>query len=270
MKRSWLFGVLATLLVASAFASTGSRAAGDDQAAALAAIAAATIPPGPEGDLISYGRDLIVNTQKHPELTIGASMSCQACHLNAGTLAHGGSFVGIYAKFPQWNERSGHFITLQDRLAECFLYSMNGTPPAYTSRAMIAMTAYIAFVSRGAPVGEGFTGQGFVTVTPAHAPDPVAGQALFKQQCTICHGADGAGDAQAGFPPLWGPTSFNDGAGMNRKMASFVKANMPLGAGGSLTDQQAADVSAFILSHPRPHFDKSRLISWPAVPAGSF
>jgi thiosulfate dehydrogenase len=57
---------------------------------------------------------------------------------------------------------------------------------------------------------------------------------------------------------------------MNTKMASFVKANMPLGRGGSLTDQQAADVSAFVLSHPRPHFDGTRTIVFPPEPANFF
>jgi cytochrome c len=34
---------------------------------------------------------------------------------------HGGSFLGIYATFPQWNKRSHRFIALQDRLDDCFL-----------------------------------------------------------------------------------------------------------------------------------------------------
>ena len=53
-------------------------------------------------------------------------------------------------------------------------------------------------------------------------------------------------------------------------MAAFVKANMPLGQGGSLSDQQAADVSAYVLSHPRPHFDRNRTISFPPEPADYF
>jgi thiosulfate dehydrogenase len=61
----------------------------------------------------------------------------------------------------------------------------------------------------------------------------------------LCHGADGAGqrtrDGYAVFPALWGPQSFNWGAGMERisTAAAFVKANMPLGLPGTLTDQQA-------------------------------
>jgi thiosulfate dehydrogenase len=74
----------------------------------------------------------------------------------------------------------------------------------------------------------------------------------------------------AGFPPLWGPKSFNDGAGMNTKMASFVKANMPLDKPGSLIDQQSVDVAAYVLSHPRPVFNPNRSIQFPAEPAKFF
>jgi thiosulfate dehydrogenase len=34
--------------------------------------------------------------------------------------------------------------------------------------------------------------------------------------------------------------------------AAFIQANMPLGQGGSLTEQQAWDVATFIDSHERP------------------
>ena len=56
------------------------------------------------------------------------------------------------------------------------------------------------------------------------------------------------------FPPLWGPRSYNWGAGMARvdNAAGFIKANMPLGQGNRLGDQQAWDVAAFVNSHERP------------------
>lgn len=236
------------------------------------AVAAATapIPAGTEGDLIRYGRSLMDETQKLAGSYVTAGMSCSACHLNAGTVPHGGSFLGIYAKFPQWNSRAKRFITLEDRLDECFLYSMNGTPPSPNSREVVAMTAYIAWLSRGAPVGDGFPNQGFVTVKAANPPDRAAGTKIYAAQCAACHGANGAGNPTAKIPPLWGPLSFNDGAGMNTKMPSFVKANMPLGRGGSLSDQEAVDVSAFVLSHTRPHFDRNRAITFPAQPASFF
>ena len=51
-----------------------------------------------------------------------------------------------------------------------------------------------------------------------------------------------------------GPDSFNWGAGMGRisHAAAFVRANMPLGLGGSLGVQEAWDVALFMDSHERP------------------
>jgi thiosulfate dehydrogenase len=229
------------------------------------------MPGGAEGALISYGRDLIRHTPQLAGKYIKAGMSCEACHLGAGTQIHAGSFRGIYANFPQYNKRAKHFITLQDRLAECFLYSMNGTPPALSSHEMIALTAYIAYLSKGAPVGTGFAGQGLVNFTPDHAPSVKAGRSVYQQRCSVCHGAGGQGNAA--YPPLWGPKSFNGGAGMHRitTMSAFVRYNMPFGSPpNTLSKQEAYDVSAFVLSHPRPAFNKKRMIVFPPQEADTF
>jgi hypothetical protein len=121
--------------------------------AADATFVPAPMPTGAEGDLIAYGKNIIQNTHKYAGKYAVANMSCEACHNSAGTKAHAGSLVGVYAKFPQYNARSKRFIALQDRLAECFFYSMNGTTPPFDSREMIALTAYIAYISRGTVVG---------------------------------------------------------------------------------------------------------------------
>ena len=83
------------------------------------------------------------------------------------------------------------------------------------------------------------------------------GQALYTEHCALCRGADGQGllvDGKPWFPPLWGPQSYNWGAGMSRLdlAAGFIKANMPLGNGNSLSDRQAWDVAYYVGSHERP------------------
>ena len=94
------------------------------------------------------------------------------------------------------------------------------------------------------------------------------GAALYQQSCAACHQPDGQGvrlsadDAAAQkkryqFPPLWGPDSYNDGAGMARLLsaAAFIKHNMPFGttyASPALSDEEAYDVAAFINSTERP------------------
>ena len=53
-------------------------------------------------------------------------------------------------------------------------------------------------------------------------------------------------------------------------MTGFVKYNMPFGAPGSLTLEQAYDVAAFVLHHPRPHFRRTAVERMPALPAKYF
>jgi thiosulfate dehydrogenase len=144
---------------------------------------------------------------------------------------------------------------VQDRIAECFLYSMNGKALAYTSPEMIAITAYIAFLSRGAVVPDGFADVNMPAVTAAASPSAARGATVYAANCSACHGATGAGIPGA-FPALWGAKSFNTGAGMHRvtTLAAFVHENMPPGGAKPLTPQESLDVAAFVLSKPRPLF----------------
>src|SRR5579864_2543083 len=212
------FLALLALVALSAFASSAPRAYhGSPRPAATGAV----------GEMVAYGRELILHTRKHLPSYVTADMDCSACHVNAGTRPRGGSFVGIAAEFPQWNKRAHRVIALQDRLAECFLYSMNGRPPAYNSREMVAMVAYITDLSRGIAIGTGpDPSYRLAKITAPKAPSKIRGGQLYAQQCASCHGAGGSGNGQ--YPPLWGSRSFNAGAGMHRveTMASFIRYNM--------------------------------------------
>jgi thiosulfate dehydrogenase len=152
---------------------------------------------------------------------------------------------------------------LRDRINGCMQRSMNGRPLPRDSVEMIAMEAYInSLGAQFAVMGESRreSSEPGAFVEPDRAADPDAGRDVYEQNCQVCHGADGQGlrasaDPEDGyvFPPLWGPDSFNDGAGMHRVLtaARFIKARMPFGKPG-LTDDQAFDVAAYINSHPRP------------------
>jgi thiosulfate dehydrogenase len=141
--------------------------------------------------------------------------------------------------------------------------SMNGRALSEKSPEMIAMVSYLRFLAdqdaaTGASQRKAHEPPAFKT--PNRAADLKAGETVFAKRCSACHGQDGAGLAAAPdlvhgfvFPPLWGPNSFNDGAGMHRVLtaARFIKARMPLGS-ADLSDQEALDVAAFINSKPRP------------------
>jgi len=128
---------------------------------------------------------------------------------------------------------------------------------------MRAFSAYMRWLSTGVPVGAKLKGAGTLRIKePARAADAGRGAEVFSQICAACHGADGLGQrAQTGagyqFPPLWGPDSYNNGAGMGRLLtaAGYAMHNMPIGTAFNapvLTDEQAYDVAAYIISQKRP------------------
>jgi cytochrome c len=193
----------------------------------------------------------------------GNGLNCTSCHIEQGTKQFGLPWVGVADRFPQYRGRENAVAELEDRIRGCFERSMNGTSPPRESREMQAMVAYLEWLSEETPTGlAGLSVPRFPA--PDRAADPDAGAEVYRFACQSCHGADGAGyQADLGgrtvtvTPALWGPQSYNDGAGMHRqlKASAFVHANMPLGTSWrapALTPAQAYDVAAFINSHARP------------------
>jgi thiosulfate dehydrogenase len=230
-----------------------------------------SVQNNPEGELIRYGHELIAHTPqylgpqaKDPLLRLaGSNLACQNCHLQAGQKAFSAPYVGIWGIYPTYKGRENAISTLEDRINGCMTRSLNGQPLTLEGKEMKAMVTYMKWLGRQVPVGEKVKGQGFVKFTmPNRAADLGQGKLIFAQQCASCHGAGGQGQrarssGQYQYPPLWGPDSYNDGAGMHRLQtaARFVKANMPFGATAEhtvLSDEAAYDVAAYFNSMPRP------------------
>jgi thiosulfate dehydrogenase len=207
------------------------------------------------------GRALLRDTRDSLPGNVANGLRCMSCHLDDGTRRNGMPWVGVYARFPQYRARVGGVQVIEDRINDCFERSMNGRPLPRDARDMRDIVNYLAFLSRGVPVGAEVEGQGLPRMR-ALAADVTRGGAVFVAQCARCHGAAGEGIAPA--PPLWGAQSFNIGAGMSRlnTMASFVRHVMPQDRPGTLTDQQAYDVAAYVNSHPRPDFAR-KAFDWP-------
>ena len=272
-SRLVAFGALCAIASTAACASNASSASVDAVAPKRAVrYDPAALPSGPVGAEIKLGHDIIVNPKKYLPHNVVADITCEQCHLQGGTVDRAGTFAGVYGRFPQWNKRSKRVIMLQDRIAECFLYSENGTPPAYASKEMIAIAAYIAYLSKGVPVGQPQDkAVSFLVPVPSASPDARRGGELYAQKCAACHRADGQGIAGQ-FPPLWGSRAFNSGAGMAHidRMAGFVRYNMPANAPGSLSLDEAYDISAWVLARPRPKFDPARVVTQPSESAKYF
>lgn len=232
------------------------------------------LPPGIWKDEVLYGRKLIVETYNlvGPEVAdkamrySGNNLACQSCHLDGGRQRFALPLIGVYGVFPTYMARENEVRTLEDRINGCFERSMNGHALPVGGKEMESLVAYIQFLSTGVPVGTNIVGR---SVPPlqllTRAADPKRGESLYQKNCASCHQADGQGvrngvkgDAKGyQYPPLWGPDSFNDGAGMHRLISSagFIHANMPFGTtyeAPELSVEDAWDIAAYINNQPRP------------------
>ena len=199
------------------------------------------------------GRALFRNTRDSLPKHVRANLTCANCHMNDGTTRDAMPMVGVYARFPQYRSRSARIDRIENRINDCFQRSMNGTALEWDGADMRDMVAYLAFLSMGFPVGAQMEGQGTPALDPLEG-DTTRGREVFATRCVACHGADGHGTLAG--PPLWGPKSYNVGAGMARinTAARFIHHLMPRDRPGSLTPQQAFDVATYVNTRPRPDF----------------
>lgn len=231
---------------------------------------------------IKLGYQIFMNTPKYAPQYSGNDLSCTNCHLNGGQKEKALPLVGVAQTFPEYNKRGGRLFSLEERILGCFLRSMNAvnTPgaagkgrhenapveawPSPRSEEVLALSAYITWLSEGLPVGEkaAWRGQNKIPKEkqiPVEQLDPKKGAELYRQKCASCHGADGQGVQLAPDlkpAPLWGPRSWNDGAGAARvyTLAGYIRYAMPLNAPGSLSDEEAQQIAAYISAQDRPTF----------------
>jgi thiosulfate dehydrogenase len=230
------------------------------------------IPAGKTGDMIRYGKELLVHTAQYfgPQGSIAHitnGMNCQNCHLAAGTKLFGNDYAGFIASYPKQSGRSGKIESPSERIAGCFERSLAGKVPDTSKKEIQSILAYMKWIGKDVKKGQKLFGSAIEKLAfMDHAADPIKGKEVFMMKCQSCHGSNGEGILVANkktytYPPLWGKHSYNDGAGMYRltNLAGFVKNNMPFGAtyqDPQLTDEEAWNVAAFVNSQPRPHKDQ--------------
>lgn len=220
---------------------------------------------------VEYGRRLIRETaalmgpghEDPAKRYSGTYMDCASCHLDTGARPGTLSLLQTKDRYPRFSGRDGDERDLRDRVNGCMTRSMNGRELSRDSIEMRSIEMYINNLSaQYAVMGQSKRepNEPPAFAEPDRMADIAAGQIVYEQRCETCHGGGGQG-LDAGleksegylFPPLWGPDSFNNGAGMTRILTSarFIKARMPLGQ-EDLTDDEAYDVAAFVNSHERP------------------
>jgi thiosulfate dehydrogenase len=218
----------------------------------------ATLPNNAFGELVRKGEAYFVNTKALAPQYVGNELNCVNCHLDRGRQANSAPLWAAYSMYPAYRKKNNKVNTFAERMQGCFKFSMNGVVPAVDSEVLVALTAYAYWLSTGVPIAQEQPGRGYdEPAQPAGGYNAENGKKVYESRCVTCHGADGAGQkvgASYVFPPLWGKDSFNWGAGMHRinTAAGFIKHNMPLGEGNSLSDKEAWDVAAYINMHERP------------------
>jgi thiosulfate dehydrogenase len=237
-----------------------------------------TLGDSPLAQQIRWGYKIFVDTPREASRFTGGQVSCVNCHLNAGQRERALPVVGIAGVFPEYNGRAARLISLADRVVDCFLRSENATGrlatpaaghpssdplPNPAAKEVLAVQAYLTWLSKGHAVGQSPTWRGQNAIDrakliPVDKLDAARGRAVYLERCQSCHGPEGQGvqigDKKAG--PLWGPDSWNDGAGASRvyTLAGIIRYAMPYLDPGSLSDTDAQDVAAFINSQPRPRY----------------
>lgn len=111
--RCWLL-----LGATAAVACAGERPAPPDRSA-TAGPADSLIPPGPLGAAIRRGRALLLGTRDSLPTHVGNRLRCVSCHLDEGRRPTG-SWVGVFARYPQYRARSGTVETIEYRINDCF------------------------------------------------------------------------------------------------------------------------------------------------------
>lgn len=234
-----------------------------------------SLPSNPHlAEQIKLGFRIFTETPEQASRVTGNAISCNNCHLNAGQKEKAMPLVGISTVYPEYNKRAGRLITLEDRIVECFMRSSNATGKAHGkedgagtitahTKEVLAVSSYLTWLSAGYPVGKKlpWRGQNAIhedSLLPVNKLDAKHGERLYMEKCMSCHGKDGQGveigDKKAG--PLWGAKSWNDGAGAARvyTLAGIIRYMMPYLDPGSLSDEEAQHIAAYITSKLRPKF----------------
>jgi len=255
-----------------------------------------TYPAGEVGKMVKLGEDILMHTDTHPltKNMVGDKLQCISCHLRGtdgkpGTAPGIATFIGTATAFPAYSKREKSVQTLQDRINNCFMRSMNGKRPIIDTKASVAMATYVTWLSTGMPMKMNTKmpcsplnserwmhgAKKFAKIQKkATHENYVNGQKLYQAKCAMCHGVDGTG--MGAFPPLWGQKdgkwlAYNTGAGMSKlnKGAAWVQSNMPLGQGETLKDQEATDIMLYVDAQPRADFNLQKGL-YPASKMGYY
>ena len=227
-------------------------------------------------DEVRRGFKLFSNTPAEAPRLAPGGMSCTNCHMNAGQRERSMPLVDVAGMFPEYNRRSGRLYSLGDRITDCFLRSENATGgqlaadqlPNPSSPEVLAISAYLTWLARGAEVGKNPSWRGQNTIpasalVPVEKLDTAKGEAIYVDRCATCHGADGQGSWRAALF-LVRPGKLSDAAALGARSDQYLfdlikNGGAPIGRpgmpafGSTLTESDIRELVTYVrgLSHPR-------------------
>jgi thiosulfate dehydrogenase len=212
----------------------------------------------------ALGERIFLRTQDRAAALGSNALACTNCHLEGGKMAGVLALTGAAGSYPR-RDAGGQEVTLEDRIARCFTHSLAGRAPEIESETLQALSAYIESIAK--PGETGAADRSLIeptAIVPIGELNAERGRARYGDLCSGCHGLDGQGYRERReplpydyVPPVWGPRSYNDVAGLARvyTLAGFLRHGMPRDEPGTLDPRDAQEIAAFVDGQPRP--------SWP-------
>ena len=110
-----------------------------------------------------------------------AKASCASCHVD-------GTMRGVAARYPRYDDSLGRVVNIESRINACVTTRQRGTALPWESEELLALTAYVARHSKGAPIS--------VSIDGKAKPVFESGARLYQTRigqlhlaCTNCHDA---------------------------------------------------------------------------------
>ena len=141
----------------------------------------------PEGirEAVMLGYNIINDTAKFAPNHVGNELSCASCHLDGGRSKEAIPLVGVAATYPRVAPGSGDVVDLAQRVQNCFARNLNAAPPAFESREMRALLAYLQWIAKGVPVYAKLPWTLPAALGSEHKPNPAQGAKVYADQCAM-------------------------------------------------------------------------------------
>ena len=236
----------------------------------------------------TYQKIGVVRTDGKAPLYIGRVMNCSTCHAQAGTVPYAWPFFRTLSQFGDRERQDdpvftgeeygflGYYRDTTTVNRDCGINCAGQGHLPVGSEEMLALNAWVKTVTNGIYDNEGIlipelklrvnNGKIPGARVPTFArvgsdagfkADLTAGKRTYERVCASCHGKSGEGkwSDTSGYsvPPVAGPASYSKAGGpyMTPVIAAFIQRQMPLAKPGSLSEQDALNVAAYINALPR-------------------